>query len=253
MNNRTRLLTATLSLLVAGTMTACNDVDDAASALESGAGRTSADTTPVPAGDRSDANDKGALPAEMSDIPNGPLTKLQVVRTGSTNQTDSRKGDFYAVFKADSTGTGAMWVSYKFLGADGNELGSSQDTISLGEGQGIYKVTQQLTQVPQGTEKVRIIVQKVGANPVSNDTTVEEKFSYSTDAIGDPVVSGRYKTVGNNPTFRLNAVCVNADGEVQTSGRSVSKFRTSEWNNYAMALKRAPEGYTPQACYVGSS
>lgn len=211
----------------------------------------SGSATDVPDSQREDSGDENAYKASVSAIPRGPMTAVHVERLGGYRAySSSRMGTFYAVLKVDGTEGGIVELEYVLLDGSGKELGRVNDSINVGDGNGMIKVTQASGKAPEGTKWVKLLVKSNKKNMYAQDLGMDS-VAWHKDSTGKTVVTGRYKTGPNHSLSSINAVCFDASGRPVADSGAVPEIKAPDWKTFDVELFDSTPSYQPTQCYAG--
>lgn len=233
-----------------------NSSNNSSSSSSSETSPSSSDSSPSSSEPNSGSSGtgKGGLDHEVSAIPSGPMTKMNVIQLGGYRSGTTDYTDFYAVLEIDATETGYVDVDYELLDASGNKVGSVDDHFAVSKGQKVIKVTSTLDdKVPASAKKVRLKVTSNEKNRYANTTQIDPTFKISENN-GRPVVSGRYKIEGDSDAIiiRLSAVCTDDKGVTRVASTSAKDVDTRDWAPFEIEFDVEAKGFKPTKCYVGS-
>lgn len=219
----------------------------------SGARSAGSPTTQQPA-TKGDLEDKTAIPAQLSGLPDGPITEVDVKLLGRY-PTSRHYDEFYSVLEVTSTARGYLEVEYVMLDKDGNPLNTLPITssVSVTGHQVIVTRVPRLPSREQGKiAKVQVRVDGSDAHAPVTLMQVKQaslKIGHSSST-GAPTVSGQYRVLG--PTFRgnLDTVCVDDRGVVRADSTRID-VNTPSWTPFTAEMESAEETYRPTSCFVG--
>lgn len=220
----------------------------------SSANSTSSTTTSPQASDGSSNSDGGAAsPEQAAKLPSGPVTKATLVTAGGyRKRPDSKYGEFYAVLKVDGTGPGKATVRYEMLDASGKVLDTVEDTIKVGKGKDMIKISSKLGKAPEGIKKVRLSMTKNEADDRSDDITMSNVKINNDGPNRRPVITGNYAANGDSPVTGIRAICMDANKRVMV-GHGLPDVKGAKSGSFKAELHEAPRDWKANTCYVGQS
>lgn len=218
---------------------------------------TSSTTTPSDptedAGTTDEKNQGAALPEQAASMPSGPVTKATLVTAGGyQKRPDSKYGEFYAVLKVDGTGPGKATVRYDMLDASGKVIGTVEDTIKVGKGKDMIKISTKLGKAPAGIKKVRLSLTKNETDDRSDDITMSNVKINNDGPNRRPVITGNYAANGDSPVTGIRAICMDANKRVIV-GHGLPDVKGAKSGTFKAELHEAPRDWKASTCYVGQS
>lgn len=184
------------------------------------------------------------------------MTSAKVVMAGGyRSEPSSHFAKFYSVWKVDGTAPGIATITYELLDANGKVLASKDDTINVGSGHQMTKISNTVGQAPAGAKKVRMRISKVVANPHGDDLDVTGvKIMPNGYENRWPRITGHY-SAKKDVVFGVSAVCYEEKtGRVVIgNGMADGGNRGATSGTFTVNVSSAPANWNPTNCFVGQS
>lgn len=181
------------------------------------------------------------------------MTKVTVLQGGGyRKRADSKFGELYAVLKVDGSEPGKVKFQYDMLDAGDKVLATFDDTIKIGQGKDMIKISTRLAEVPDGTKNIRVRVVSNTPQSDADDVTLTN-VKVTNDGSNDrPVITGQYAAHGESTVYGFRSVCSDASGRVVVS-HGLADSKNAKSGSFSVKVNEAPQHWRPTTCYVGQS